>query len=137
MRGAKCDSDHCMVLARARMNLKSRTTETQTRRSINMNNVKNRETVQRFQEAMVAKMEEMNQQPGTVSEHWYRVSKSLVHADLDKFGEEITRGPGWFDDECLEVAGEARRARGRWLNTLMLSDEEQMREARRAVNEQF
>ena len=51
-----------------------------------MDNVKNREMIQRFQDSMVAKMEEMNQQPSTVLEHWDRVSKSLVHAALDKFG---------------------------------------------------
>ena len=74
--------------------------------------------VQRFQEEMAGKMEAMNQQQSTVAEQWDRVSKSLVHAALDKFGEEArTRGPNWFDDECLEVEGEARRARGRWLNS--------------------
>ena len=62
MRGAECGSDHCMVVARARMKLKSMTTETQRRRRINLDNVKNGEMLQRFQEAMAAKMDEMNLQ---------------------------------------------------------------------------
>jgi len=141
-RGAECDSDHCLVVAkvRERLAVSKQAAQKSDEERFNFRKLSELEVRKRYQIEITnrcAALENLNDSED-INRVWEDFKGNIKTSDKDSLGlYEFKQQKPWFDEECLQFLYQRKQAKMQWLQDPNQSNVDDLNNGRREASRHF
>jgi len=141
-RGADCDTDHCLMIAKVRERLAvgKQAAQRFDRQRFNLRKLKEPEVREQYQIKITnrfAALENSNDDED-VNRAWENFKENMQTSAEESLGlHELNQNKSWFDEECLGFLDQRKRAKLQWIQDPSQSNVDILNNVRREVSRHF
>jgi len=141
-RGADCDTDHYLAVAkvRDRLAVSKQAAKTSDVERFNLRKLNELEVRKQYQNEIsyrCAALENLNDSRD-INRVWEDIKGNIKTSDKDSLGlYELKQQKPWFDEECLQFLDQRKQAKVQWLQDLNQSNIDNLNNARREASRHF
>uniref|UniRef100_A0A8D9E7Z9 Craniofacial development protein 2 n=1 Tax=Cacopsylla melanoneura TaxID=428564 RepID=A0A8D9E7Z9_9HEMI len=117
-RGADCDSDHFMVVARMNIKLKKMNRGNHKKMNFCVSNFNDMGTRERYVTAIETRIaqEPTEEVQGSVNENWKDIREAIHEVSRSTLNKRRKKNKCWFNEACTAKVEERKAAKLRWLD---------------------
>jgi len=141
-RGADCDTDHYLVIAkfRERLAVGKQAAQRVDRQRFNLRKLNEPEVREKYQTEITnrfAALENSNDDED-VNRIWENIKEIIQTSAKESLGlDEFKQNKPWFDEECLGFLDQRKRAKTQWIQDPSQSNVDNLNKVRRVVSRHF
>ena len=141
-RGADCDTDHYVVIAKVRKRLAvgKQAAQNFDRQRFNLRKLNEPELREQYQIEVTkrfAALENLNDDED-VNRTWVNIKQNIQTSAKESLGlDEFKQNKPWFDEECLGFLDQRKRAKIQWIQDPSQSNVDILNNVRREVSRHF
>ena len=141
-RGADCDTDHYLVIAKVRERLAvgKQAAQRSDRQRFNLRKLNEPEVREHYQIEITnrfAALENLNNDED-VNRTWDHIKENIQTSAKESLGlHELNQNKPWFDEECLGFLDRRKRAKLQWIQDPRQSNVDILNNVRREVSRHF
>ena len=117
-RGADCDTDHYLVIAkvRERLTVGKQAAQRFDRQRFNLRKLNEAEVREEYQTEITNRSAALENLNDDVNRTWENIKENIQTSAKESLGlHELKQNKPWFDEECLGLLDQRKRAKMQWI----------------------
>jgi len=141
-RGADCDIDHYLVVAkvRERLAVRKKTTQDSDGGRFNLRKLNDLEVRKQYQIEITNRFAalEIVREDEDINRGWESIKENIKTSPTECLGmHEMKQHKPWFDEECLRILDQRKQGKMEWIQDLSQSNADNLNNVRREASRHF